>query len=291
MKKVSFLIISALLLSANMSWGQEYPIHITEDGHIIVQVQLSDSISGNFILDTGAGANVISGNMFNKIESQVEKAGFFTGFRHDGDRLDGEIFKIPYLKIGTVSQFHPLVGVYPPLDDYGVDGLLSLKFFEDKPFTIDFKNKTLKFLTQVEAGEFAEKYKTIPIKILSHAEVSLDILIPLTLNKTLIVDAVFDTGSGFNVILVNQYFIDALGLDNTKMTPQTYTTPLSGTDLTDLIIKLDTVAIHKLPSVGLKHCNVVFREGLIYEALIGSSLFKDSAITINLGERSITIHP
>ncbi len=273
-----------------ISLAQEYPIHIMEEGHIVVQVQLSDSIMGNFILDTGAGVNVLSGKMFKKIASQAVKKGYFTGFRHDGDRLDGEIYEIPYLAIGKVKQTHSIVGVYPPLDAMGIDGLLSLKFFENKAFSIDFKNHKIAFVEAEMAKSLAKKHTTVPIELYKHTNVMLDIFIPITLNDNTTVLAEFDTGSGYDAYILNPGYIDDLKLNKTELSTQKYKTQLSSEERIDSIYTLNSISVGKgNKEVKKNEVTVIFRKGMIYNALIGSGLFKNNTITIDIPNRTFII--
>lgn len=273
------------------SRSQEYPIHIMEEGHIVVQVALSDRISGNFILDTGAGVNVLSGKLFDQIASQATKEGYFTGFRHDGDRLDGELYEIPYLAIGEVRQLKSLIGVYPPLDAMGIDGLLSLKFFEDRPFSIDFKNRTITFISDQKSQALAKNNTTVPLALYQHTDAMLDIFLPITINGTTEVLAEFDTGSGYHTYLLHTGYLNDLNLNKTEGRAEVYKTQLSGEERQDVIHTLNTVSLGA-PDGGVEVSNVagVFREGLIHNALIGSGLFKNKTITIDIPSRTFIVH-
>ncbi len=287
------LFICLILLVFRLTFAQEYPVQITDEGFIIVEVKLVDSIKGNFILDTGAGAIVLSGKTFEKIKGSAENAGYFTGFRNDGDRLDGEIYRIPSLAIGDVIQNDVLIGIYPPLDDYGVDGLVSLKFFEDKPFTIDFKNKKIRFVKSISDFYDDNKFTVLPITLQSQTDFSLDMFIRVCINDGVSVNAEFDTGSGYKTFLVNPYYMKQLGLDTMNMTSRSYTTPISGHKLSEHAYNSDSVNIcsdgNSLQGKTLSKVPTVFREGLIYEALIGSFLFKDSDITIDIPNKRMFI--
>ncbi len=273
------------ILSLN---AQEYPLMILEEGHLLVEVKLSDSITGNFILDTGAGANVLSANMFKKVSSDAKRAGYFTGFRHDGDRLDGEVYTIPSLAIGEVTQKDPVVGVYPPLDAMGIDGLLSLKFFEDKPFTIDFVNGKLIFLNSEEVKGLTPEAVVLPISVYQHTNVSLDIFIPIQLNDRIDMLAEFDTGSGFGSYIINPGYIKELDLDPSLSKTQPYVTQLSGESRVDTIYELKSISMGE--ELMEEDVAVIFREGLIYNALIGSGMFRDRKVTIDIPNRNFIVH-
>lgn len=287
-------IITLVVLLASLPFGthgQEYPIRIMEEGHIVVQVALSDSIIGNFILDTGAGANVLSGKLFDKIASQAIKEGYFTGFRHDGDRLDGELYEIPYLAIGAVKEPKPLIGVYPPLDAMGIDGLLSLKFFENRPFSIDFKNRKITFINDHEARTLAKHSTTVPLELYQHTNVMLDVFIPITINGTAEILAEFDTGSGYDTYIVNTGYLNDLKLDPAEGSTQVYKTQLSGKERMDVIHTLNSVTVGAADeAIEIKDVVGIFREGLIHNALVGSGLFRDKTITIDIPNKVFIIH-
>ncbi len=290
MKKIVIAAFVLLLLPCFLL-AQEYPIHITAEGHVIVQVDLGDSIQGNFILDTGAGANVVSGKLFQRIAATASKAGYFTGFRHDGDRLDGAVYEIPFLAIGTQKQLKPIIGVYPPLDDFGIDGLVSLKFFEDKPFTLDFKNQKLSFLSAVEAQALSAEQPALPISLYRHSNILLDIFIPIQLNDSITTLAELDTGSGYGAYIIKPSYIQDLKLDTTTAITQAYTTQLSGDNRTDFIYELASISLGTSSNaLRVEKVKAIFREGLIYNALIGSGMFQDRQITIDIPNRAFFIH-
>lgn len=287
-------IITLILLFPSLpsiSNAQEYPIHIMEEGHIIIQVQLTDSITGNFVLDTGAGVTVLSGKLFNKVSSQAKKKGYFTGYRHDGDRLDGEVYEIPALAVGAIQQFRPVVGIYPPLDAMGIDGLLSLKFFEDKPFSIDFKNRSIAFIDNEQSLVLAKNNTALPLELYQHTNVMLDIFIPITINDSTEVLAEFDTGSGYDAYIVHTGYLNDLNLNPTEGRPQTYETQLSREKREDVIHTVNSIAIGEGEGmVRLTDVAVIFREGLIYNALVGSGMFKNKIITIDIPNRTFIVH-
>lgn len=291
MKLNTFITTILLCLQATCVISQEYPIHITDQGYIIVSIKLNDSVPANFMLDTGAGAIVLSSKTFDKVKKSAEESGYFTGFRHDGDRLDGQVYKIPSISIGAHKINGPLIGVYPPLDNYGIEGLISLKFFEDKPFTIDFTNKKLIMLSNNEVDELAKNHIVLPMFFGIKGNVSLDVFIPIVINDKVTIHAEFDTGSGYKTFLVNPYFISQLQLNRNIAKTQAYKTVLSQEKRTDSIFNLDKVAFGNVDRfISRQNVTASFREGLIYEGLIGSGLFKETQVTIDIPSKRFIIH-
>lgn len=287
-----FLVLAFLpLLSANVI-AQSYPFHQTEEGHIILSATLNDSIVGTFVLDTGAGITVISGRLFERLQGQAKASGFYTGFRHDGDRLDGKLYRIPTLIIGGLSQKDVEVGVYPPLDALGIDGLLSLNLFREHPITIDYTKNEISFPSTEELSQHATTQQQLPIHIIQHGETSLDILLNYCLNDSISVRALFDTGSGHHAYFIQPHFMKALGFNQENTEIQPYTKLISqttGKDYHAILPKLSLCDSNQEKQVQ-KDIPVRFREDLIYEALIGSSVFAKSSIIIDLANKRILMN-
>ena len=274
------LLIIFLILAYYSSKAQEYPLMITPEGYILVSVTINDDIPANFILDTGAGVNVVSQKLFDRIETNTTQKAYFTGFRHDGDRLDGIIYEIPSIAIGDKKLNNALIGIYPPLDNFGIDGLLSLKFFEDKPIKIDYLNSKLIFLDMETLEKQDNQVKILPISLSNHRDIALDMSIPVCINDSLIINAEFDTGHGFGPLIMNPYYIESLNLDTLKSKRQAYTKALSGSTTSDYIFQLPINIICN--NDLLEKQTVIFREDMIYEGLVGSSLFKEGTVIIDV---------
>ncbi len=291
MNKIIALCLIVLSVSYTVN-AQEHPFHLTSEGHILIQVTLNGEHKVNFLLDTGAGAIVFSSKTFEKIKNKATEEGYFTGFRHDGDRVDGVLYKGQSIAMGDYKKEDFLFGIYPPLDDYGIDGLISLKFFENQAFSIDFKNQKIKFLSPKQVNELAKDHSTLPLTLDRKGEVSLDISIPICLEGNQRVDAQFDTGSGYGSVILHPYFMNKLKLDPEEAKTSTYKTPISGKELKDSIFTLDWVGLcSDQGRLKMEDWSVVFREDMIHEALIGSELFKNARVTIDLASKRMVVEP
>ena len=275
-----FVLVFIFLISlSGVSRAQTYPINISEDGFIFVEVTLNDSVKSNFVLDTGAGIIVISNKTLQKLDGSLTRLSVGTGFRSQGDRVDLPTYLLPSISIGEYKKSAVKIGVFGLLDDYGMDGLVSLKMFEDQPFTIDFKNKLLILNTPAELSALESSGKSVPIKFNTMTDMVLDMFIPVCLNDSITIDAEFDTGSGFRTFFVNPFFIDKLGLDAGTMT-------VTGTGKNGAIPKVE------ICGTGTTQLNMPaqFETGLIYEGLIGSGIFKDKKVTIDIPDSQMIIN-
>lgn len=275
-----FILTIVFLISiSGVSRARTYPINISEDGFIFVEVTLNDSVKSNFVLDTGAGIIVISNKTLQKLDGSLTRLSVGTGFRSQGDRVDLPTYLLPSISIGEYKKSAVKIGVFGLLDDYGMDGLVSLKMFEDQPFTIDFKNKLLILNTPAELSALESSGKSVPIKFNTMTDMVLDMFIPVCLNDSITIDAEFDTGSGFRTFFVNPFFIDKLGLDAGTMT-------VTGTGKNGAIPKVE------ICGTGTTQLNMPaqFETGLIYEGLIGSGIFKDKKVTIDIPDSQMIIN-
>ncbi|WP_420385881.1 retropepsin-like aspartic protease [Roseivirga sp.] len=288
MKRIFLSLLLLICFSINAK-SQEYPISITPQGYIFVQVNLNDSIPFNFMLDTGAGIDILSQKAFDRIAESTKEVGLMTGFRHDGDRLDGLVYEIPSLSIGETRQERVKAAIYPPLDNYGIDGLISLKFFEDHPVTINFKTQKLSLPSEKETESLSNSHSVIPLQLKTERDIILDIFIPVIINGEIEMHAEFDTGSGFQPLILNPHYIEKLKLSKSQMESGPYKTPISAQQTTDYFAPVG-VSLGEANNIRLLDKTATFRENLIFEALIGSEIFKDKAITIDIPRKRLIIH-
>ncbi len=276
------LVIGAFL----NTFGQKtIPLEINNNGYIFVKATLNDSIAGNFLLDTGGGMHVLSGKYFERVKSSVKSAGYFTGFRHNGERLDAEMYTIPSLAIEGLRQENPYTGYYAPLDEYGIDGIISLKMFENQPVTIDFKNKQLVLETTESLKKLEKTAELIPFTVQQYRDKALDIFIKICVNGVE-VEAEFDTGSGYNTLLINPFFMEKMGVQKEDARERIHD---KEKNWKDYFVQIPAGTVCAAPAVAGKDVTVTFREGLIYEALIGSGWFKDKALTIDIPNRRMLV--
>jgi hypothetical protein len=290
MKKLHFIITLSLLFFVFVnSFSQTIPVKINDYGLIFVEVTLNDSVKGRFIFDTGGGALVVSSKTYKRVESTLKNGGYYTGFRHDGGRFDLEVKIFPSVSVGSLRLTDVPGGVFPLLDDYEIDGIISLKQFEKQPVTIDFKNKTLTLETRESMSEIEKSAEQLPLIVNDLLDLGIDVFVNVCLNDSVKIRAEFDTGSGYNLFLVNPYFIPMTIADTTALKSNEYTNPLSGEKLTDKLGKIHSVSYCGSSILNSNNNDVTFRQGLIYEGLIGSGMFKDKILTIDIQNKRILV--
>lgn len=267
MKKV---VITFLLLSSVFFSQEIIPIKINDYGLIFIEAKINNQ-TGSFILDTGGGAYVISQKFYDKIKSNVIEDGAYTGFRHNGERLDLRVYKAKSISVGGLVQADPFIGVYPALDEYGIEGLVSLKLFEENAFTIDFVNKQVIIETEESLSQIAKIAETLPILFDIERDKVLDMFVTLCINDTVSLQAEFDTGSGYDTFFLNKYYAEKLDLQLDSLNHG----------------KVEKLALCGKDLLIKENKNITVKDDLIYEGLIGSGIFRDKKLTIDIPNKRI----
>lgn len=287
MKKLLVLVL--LLFSFYYSDSQTIPIRINEYGFIFVDVTLNNSIKAKFLFDTGGGVFIVSGKIYRQIENTVKSTGHLTGFRHDGERMDFEMMLFPSVTIGDYTAANVYGGVYPPFDEAEIDGVIPIKFFENQPVTVNFKDKTLTIETKEGLKEIENSAEQLPLILNTHLDYGLDIFVTVCLNDSIKIKAEFDTGSGFDALVINPFYIPRTLRDTSALKSREYVTPLTGRKLTDRTGKINSVSYCGSTMLSTNDVSITFREGLIYEGLIGSGMFKDRILTIDIPNKRFLV--
>ena len=159
-----------------------------------------------------------------------------------------------------------------------IKGILSLKFFEDLPFTLDFNSHNLigeneaSLLPRVECGI------AVPVVVKKDGP-STDIFIHLKLPSGKIINVEVDTGS--DILILNENFMEELGVikesnsvkkvEGTDETGNRFTRYLSNISGT---ISLDGRIYQSNPEVMFQR--------ILHEGIIGHSFLRRYIVTLDL---------
>lgn len=126
-------------------------------GHLVkIPVTINGTIHTNFLLDTGAGVNVISERLCQQIG--CKKEGSYTGKRMTGEEITLQFTHVPQISVGSLESKNVRAGVLDifeklPKELGVIDGAVSLRFFENQPFTIDYVNSTVELNSTSSGGQ------------------------------------------------------------------------------------------------------------------------------------------
>jgi hypothetical protein len=268
--------ILALLGSARTMPGQTaIPLEVADGGYLYVHVRVADSIDARLLLDTGAGINTLSDALLQRLGDRARDAGAHTGTRHNGERITGTVWTVPALTLGPLRKRDVVVGRFAPPN---ADGLLSMDFFRDQPFTLDLRAGTLTLETAAHVREIAARAASIPIRLKPNGPFELDFFVRLCVGDSVMAEAEFDTGAGYNMLMLQPEYMKRLGItaDTKERGPLEYY--VHSTFLPEL-------RYCDAPKVRVSRQFVGFKEGLIYEGLVGHGAFRGRRLTIDIPGR------
>ena len=251
------------------------PLEIDDGGYLYVHVRVADSIDARLLLDTGAGINTLSDAILQRLGDRARVAGTHTGTRHNGERITGGVWTVPALTLGALRKRDVVVGRFAPPR---ADGMLSMGFFRDQPFTLDLRAGTLTLESASQLREIASNAASIPIRLKPNGPFELDFFVRLCIGDSVTAEAEFDTGAGFNMLMLQPAYMQRLGV-----TPDTK--PRGGLEYYAYSTFLPELHYCAAPAVRTEKQFVGFREGLIYEGLVGHGAFRDRRLTIDIPGR------
>jgi hypothetical protein len=269
------IIISVIVLSFGKARAQtEIPLEINDGGYIYLNVKINDQITAKFLFDTGAGVNVISDNLYNTIRQTTKEGGLHTGTRHNGEKITGPMYQVPSITLGDLRKIDVIAGKADASFLPSCDGIISLNYFENIPFTIDFVNRKLILEKETNIQNIASKAQKIPVRLFRNGKDELSFFVTLCLDDQTQAEAEFDTGSGFNVLMLNPKYMGLLGLNKPQGDNKDYGYYQYSTQLPKLNYCNTTISQNNV-FVG-------FKDGLIYDVLIGSGIFRHKKLTIDI---------
>ena len=250
------VLVISLLISVKILC-QTISFKLLPTGHIVVPAKVQ-GIDGNFILDTGAGINLLFEDFAQKLPRKPQSYNFFTGFRATGERLDVPLYKDIEMDLVGIN-FTDIPFSIANLKIEGIDGLISLKMFENTDILLDYERQEI----ILDKFHFSNKTKAIDIFISTQADDSVDIFTYALLNDKHKIKVLLDTGAGRDSYWLNDKFINTLGLNIASL--QNFD-KVSETNET-IKTKIYTTKINSISNEfsKIEHPNIMFVENLIYE--------------------------
>ena len=264
------------------------PFEVTPEGHIIFNAKI-DNVEGRFILDTGAGINVITKKFADKLNDVRKQEGKFTGFRATGEALHMSLYTVGSIRIGRLIVNNPILTILNA-DLVNTDGLISLTCFRKQPFTIDFVNKKIYLENKESLTERMLKGKSVPIQLDDDRGISLDMFTRVKVNDKLTLQISLDSGAGFNVFRFNSEFMGELGIDT--VSAKKYTKPSSMNPKlinTFYSASLNKISMPLSSSVKAKNVKTFFLPGLIYDGITCIN-WLGKKITVDITDKKLILN-
>ena len=259
------------------------------DHFAVVPVRINDAIDARMILDTGIGVTVLSAALCRR--AGCEAVGEYTGERMSGQRVTIPLARLGALDLGSHREERLQIGVIdnPELLPPGIDGILSLGFFEAAPFTLD---DAAGLLTLEDATSLARRQAagaSVPVEIRRDGA-SVTAFMSLDLPQGPPVRVELDTGS--DSLILDVAAMSRLGVDPADPAVRR----ASGTDETGhayvrhFTTLAGAIAPTAAPHLRQERPRVMFQR-IIHDGLLGRSFLRAFAVTFDLPRARIILGP
>lgn len=275
----SFTAPECLADSATSGIPFKYANHI-----LIIPATVNDRET-YFVLDTGAGVNVISQKLAAKIG--CKPAGRVKGKRMSGQSVTMKLVNLPALQVGSCLQKNVPIAAWNLEDAFGgapelaqVEGLISLEFFKHIPFTIDYSQKMVFIETDESLKKRLSAGISIPIQV-SHSPAQTSITMLVWFSNGSFATVEVDTGSG--ALILDEKYMKEFAINRER--PEVKT--VKGVDetghpyvryFTTLPVDVFLAQSRKFTQVKPK---VQFQQ-IIYDGLVGDGFLSNFTVTYDL---------
>jgi len=273
-------LLAFLMLISVQVFSQIIPFKLLPSGHIVVQAKI-EGVEGNFIFDTGAGINLFFNDFAAKLPNKPSSYNFFTGFRATGERLDIPMFKNKEVLFAG-KKFTDIPFSTAEMKIPGIDGLISLKMFENTDIVIDYGKQEISFADAAPASYS----KSIDIFLSTQADDTVDIFTYAVLNDKYKIKVMLDSGAGSNSFWLSDKLSKTLGVDISSMKVFEKESEFNKTVKTK--IYQGNIGSISNPYARVDKPAVTFVENLIYEGKTGIN-WLGNKIVISIKDKKIYI--
>jgi hypothetical protein len=266
--------VSALPLAARGE-PRTVPLSSGPGGTFTAPVSVNSSAPKRFIVDLGAGVSLIAPTA----GAQDKPVAHFTGFRMNGDRLDGLLYRAQSLAIGPLIAHNDFVAYWKGVAQAGVDGMVSARELASTPFTFDFINRRIVFEDGKSLQSRVRNGSAVPLAVDDDRGKSLMLFEDVDFGRGQRGECLIDTGQ-FNIQL-NKRYMEALGVHAGD--PDV----LQQDDR--IITHLPDVALAQAPNIHAPGAKVIFRD-LIYDCVIGNAFWvRNKIATFDIAARRMYV--
>jgi hypothetical protein len=260
------------------------------DTDVLVPVLVNGRHKVRVALDTGAAIEVLGAEIAEKFG--LTPTEMHLGHRLNQDPIEIRMGEISSLTFGNITKANWMVAPISYFDEtskqLGIQGLISLKFFEDHPFTIDYKRRVVIIETPESLRDRQKRGHRIPLHLDRQFSRALDAYVDLHIDRSAVQRAIVDTGSA-PTKLPMPYF-DSLNLSPTdpKLKIKEFKT-IAGTNSRARFLPIPgRITLRDAPEIANDESPVRFEERL-RAGSIGGRFFGNLAVTFNLPESEMIV--
>ena len=234
-----------------------------------------------FVLDSGIGLNLVR----DTVEGVAAIGRSFTGRRMSGQEVTSPLGIASSLEFGGIAQEEVEVGLidlsgFPP-QLAEIDGFLSLAFFTDLPFTVDYAERTIR------AGSDGDDGLVIAIEVERDGP-SVDVFMPLTIpgGRSILVEV--DMGS--DCLILDERFAAEVGVDiDSDAVRRVEGVDETGNAYLRSFTRLEgTIHPTDAPTLMMRGPEVMFQR-IIHDGLIGDAFLRNFVVTWDIAASQIVL--
>lgn len=251
---------------------------------VTVPVTLNGSVESRFVLDSGIGLTLVSASIADAVGCAPSGA-TFSGRRMSGQEVEVTLATPTTVAFGELERTDGRVGIFDtsgfPDDFAPVGGFLSLAYFDETPFTVDYPQRIVQLETIETLAARAAAGRAIDVRVERDGP-SVTCLMALTIPSGRDVEVEVDMGSG--ELILDERLAAELGLElddprvrrveGADETGHAYTrsfTTLAG-------------AIYPAGAAELvQEDPAVMFQRIVYDGLVGDEFLRRFAVTFDVG--------
>jgi Aspartyl protease len=251
--------------------------------HHLVVVPVDGVGPRRFVLDTGIGLTLLSKSLCDAIGCDPTGS-TFTGKRMSGQELTVPLVDAPPLSMAGVVLRDDVVGV---LDTSGfsaelakIDGFLSLAFFAETAFTVDYAHSHVIIESPATLDERVRSGAVVPVRIEREGP-SVDAFLRLDIPGGRTIEVEIDMGS--DSLVLAESLAPEVGVDLARATVRRVEgSDETGHRYTRYFTELsDAIRVTDAPAVAQRHPEVMFQR-IIYNGLVGDAFLRRFTVTYDV---------
>jgi len=318
-KHAIYSLVAGILITAALVQAQEtpssVPLKLGRKHAILLPVKIGE-VDAQFLLDTGLGFDLISPQLAQKLG--LEATPDYQVRPVTGGELKLGRAKLSSLAVGKEKETDLEVLVGDPGKFVGnggetqVDGILSLAFFKERPFTLDFANQQLVLEDRDSLAKRKAAGKRVGCRLSDEKVVA---SVPLTLTERApdppkpggiagILSTFTGSGgapdppkawvqvhTGHENLLLNSRLMFTLKVDATGANiTETEPTDPTGQRFRSWASHMGRIELEDHPTLRLEKAPVVFRK-LEAEGVLGQDFLRRYTVTFNLPDSELFFSP
>lgn len=254
------------------------PFEFLANTFVVVQPSIAGVGQQRFLLDTGAGFDALSSSLCKALKCKT--TGKLTGKRMRGDEITLDLTHVESLEFAGIRKTNWEVGVTSVFDEIPpelgkLSGALSLKFFADHAFTIDFPKRLIAIESASSLERRVKEGHAVEARLYSQKPETLGIFLNIKAFGEL---GSFEVDTGNMVTILPQKHLKRLKIDLKSST----TKVIKNAQMNRVYSIVEgEVGVEKAPQINQANPKICF-EDVIYDGVIGIDFFKDKIVTFDI---------